>query len=47
MLWVFAEDFIDKDISDPIANHAAPNAWWPKVIRGGLNPTRTFANLLR
>lgn len=47
MLWVFAEDFIDKDISDPIANHAAPDAWWPKVIRGGLNPSRTFANLLR
>lgn len=47
MLWVFAEDFIDKDISDRIADHAAPNATYPKIIRGALNPSRTFTNLLR
>jgi len=47
MLWVFAEDFIDKDISDRIAEHAAPDAIYPKIIRGALNPSRTFANLLR
>lgn len=47
MLWVFAEDFIDKDVSDRIADHAGPDAVYPKIIRGALNPTRTFANALR
>ncbi len=47
MLWVFAEDFLDKDVSDRIADHATPNAAYPKIIRGVLNPTRSFANLLR
>ncbi|WP_155987482.1 hypothetical protein [Pseudacidobacterium ailaaui] len=47
MLWVFAEDFLDKDISDRIADHAKPDAVYPKIIRGALNPSRSFANLLR
>ncbi len=47
MLWVFAEDFLDKDVSARIMAHARPNAKYPKVIRGALNPSRTFANALR
>ncbi len=47
MLWVFAEDFLDKDVNERIMHHARPNAVYPKIIRGALNPTRTFANLLR
>ncbi len=47
MLWVFGEDVIDKEISDRIANHAKPNAVYPKIIRGSLNPARTFANAVR
>jgi len=47
MLWVFGEDIIDKEISDRIADHAKPNAVMPKIIRGALNPSRTFANALR
>jgi hypothetical protein len=47
MLWVFAEDFLDKDISDRIADHAAPNSPYPKIVRGALNPAHTFANLMR
>ena len=47
LVWVFGEDVIDKEISDRIANHAKPNAVYPKIIRGSLNPSRTFANALR
>jgi hypothetical protein len=45
-VWVMGEDWIDLKISDRIQN-AHPNAWWPKVIRGALNPTRTMANAMR
>ena len=45
-VWVVGEDWIDLKISDRIEN-AHPNAWWPKVIRGALNPTRTMANAMR
>ncbi len=47
MLWVFAEDFLDKDVSERLIHHAGRNAVYPKIIRGALNPTRTFANLMR
>lgn len=47
MLWVFTEDFLDKNVSERIIAHAGRDAVYPKVIRGALNPTRTFANLLR
>jgi hypothetical protein len=47
MLWLVGEDVIDKEISDRIADHASPNAAYAKVIRGALNPSRTFANALR
>lgn len=47
MLWVFAEDAIDKEISERIIAHADPDAVYPKIIRGALNPTRTMANFLR
>jgi len=45
-VWVVGEDWIDLKISDRIQN-AHPQAWWPKVIRGALNPTRTMANAMR
>ncbi|HEV2214253.1 MAG TPA: hypothetical protein VGR64_03115 [Terracidiphilus sp.] len=45
-VWVMGEDWIDLKISDRIQD-AHPNAWWPKVIRGALNPTRTMANAMR
>jgi hypothetical protein len=47
MLWLFAEDLIDKEISGRIVQHAKPNALVPKIIRGSLNPSRTMANFLR
>ena len=47
MLWVFAEDSLDKEVSGRIIAHAKPNAVYPKIIRGALNPSRTMANFLR
>ncbi len=46
MLWVLAEDVLDKDVSDRLSE-AYPDKMWPKFVRGGLNPSRSFANLLR
>ena len=45
MAWVFAEDFLDKDISPHVFGDNHPVA--TKVLRGSLNPSRTFANALR
>ncbi len=45
-LWVLLEDSIDRYISDPVQN-PRPNAVFPKILRGGLNPTRTMANAMR
>ncbi len=46
MVWVVAEDILNKYVGDRlIANH--PGRFWPKVVRGGLNPSRSFANWLR
>ena len=47
MLWVFAEDSLDKEVSERIIAHVGPDRLYPKIIRGALNPTRTFANALR
>ena len=45
MLWVFAEDFLDKDVSPYVFGDNHPVA--AKILRGSLNPSRTFANALR
>jgi hypothetical protein len=45
-LWVLLEDSIDRYISDPVQD-PRPNAVFPKILRGGLNPTRTMANAMR
>lgn len=45
-LWVLAEDFLDKYVSDRF-REKYPEQFWPKVVRGGLNPSRSFANMLR
>lgn len=45
-LWVVAEDILDKYLNDRlVASH--PGKLWPKVVRGSLNPSRSFANMLR
>ncbi len=46
MLWVLAEDTLDKQVSDRLTA-AFPEKLWPRFVRGGLNPSRSFANLLR
>ena len=46
MLWVFAEDWIDKDISPRLIDvDRHPLA--ARILRGSLNPSRSFANALR
>jgi len=45
-VWVIGEDAIDRFISDRVQN-ALPNRLFPKILRGSLNPTRTFANAMR
>ncbi|HTA86007.1 MAG TPA: hypothetical protein VK729_07030 [Silvibacterium sp.] len=44
--WVLLDDSIDRYISDPVQDRY-PNAVFPKILRGGLNPCRTMANALR
>ncbi len=46
MLWVVAEDVLDKEVSDRLRERY-PGKLWPKIVRGGLSPARSFANLLR
>ena len=46
MLWVLAEDVLDKDVSDRLTE-AYPDKYWVNFIRGGLSPSRSFANMLR
>ncbi len=46
MLWVLAEDVLDRKVSDRLTE-AYTDQQWPKAIRGALNPSRSFANLLR
>lgn len=45
-LWVVVEDTVDRVISDRVQN-GRPDAVFPKILRGGLNPSRTVANALR
>lgn len=47
MLWVFAEDSLDKEVSERLIAHAGRDRFYPKAIRGSLNPARTMANFLR
>ncbi len=47
MMWVFAEDSLDKEVSERLIAHYGTQALGPKIVRGALNPTRTFANMLR
>jgi hypothetical protein len=46
MLWVFAEDTLDRYVSDPIQG-IDQRRIYPKIVRGALNPSRTFANAMR
>jgi len=45
-LWVLMEDTIDRFINDPI-QQGRPEAVFPKVLRSGLNPCRSWANMMR
>jgi hypothetical protein len=46
MVWVVTEDVLDKYVNDRLVA-AHPDRFWPKVVRGSLNPSRSFANMLR
>jgi hypothetical protein len=46
MLWVVAEDILDKKVSDRLTEKY-PDRFWPKVVRGSLAPSRSFANMIR
>jgi hypothetical protein len=45
-LWLLAEDTLDRYVSDRIQGDNRSRIL-PKIIRGGLNPSRTMANALR
>jgi hypothetical protein len=45
-LWIMGEDTLDKYVSDPLVEKH-PKAIGYKILRGGLNPTKSFANLMR
>ncbi len=46
MLWVVTEDVIDKYLTGPLVRKH-PGRAWPLVVRGSLNPSRSFSNALR
>ena len=46
MLWMVGEDAVDKYVSDPLV-HRHPNNFNYKLLRTGLNPSRSLANILR
>lgn len=46
ILWTVVEDVLDREISDRVQGDDQTR-WEPKVLRGSLNPARSFANLLR
>jgi hypothetical protein len=46
MLWVLAEDTLDRYVSDRIQGTDQSHIL-PKIIRGSLNPSRSFANAMR
>ncbi len=45
-VWVIGEDLIDRYISDPI-QEGRPEAVFPKIFRGSINPCRSAANAMR
>lgn len=45
-LWLVAEDTLDRFVSDRVQG-ANRSRMLPKILRGGLNPSRTMANALR
>ena len=46
MVWVTAEDLIDRYVTKPmVLRH--PDRFWPLVVRSGLSPSRSFANMMR
>lgn len=45
-VWVLLEDFLDLEVSDRIQN-GHPDALFPKIVRGAINPCRTMANTMR
>lgn len=44
--WVVGEDLIDRYVSERV-KEAHPDAVFPKILRGALNPNRSMANALR
>jgi len=46
MLWMLGEDTADRFISDPLV-HRYPSTFGYKMLRAGLNPARSLANMLR
>jgi len=46
MVWLIGEDAIDRFISARL-EEAYPDKLFVKIVRGSLNPTRTFANAMR
>jgi hypothetical protein len=46
LLWVLAEDTLDRYVSDRIQG-TNQHSFAPMIIRGALNPSRSFANLMR
>ncbi|HEX7157397.1 MAG TPA: hypothetical protein VF214_00175 [Edaphobacter sp.] len=46
MLWVLLEDSLDRYVSDRIQGSHI-HAVAPKIVRGALNPSRTWANFMR
>jgi hypothetical protein len=45
-LWVVAEDILDREVANRIRGGDRKRLW-PKVVRGALTPSRSFANMLR
>jgi hypothetical protein len=47
-LWIIAEDTIDRFIADPYQrSDTAYRLGYPKILRAGLTPAHSFANVLR
>ena len=46
MLWLLAEDTLDRYVSDWVQGDDQTRIF-PKILRGSLNPSRTFANFMR
>jgi hypothetical protein len=46
ILWVFAEDALDRYVSDRVQGTDQVRIF-PKIFRGSINPSRSFANAMR